>query len=104
MTTFKAAKPCSFGGQRYIIGDTIPGEFIDPNRAGTLAKIGVIQIHEEPDPVEPAEITPENANTQDTPENGGENTETPPEAPTDTKPEEQKKKTGTKAKQGKKAE
>jgi len=43
MKKYIAAKPCSFGGKRYIIGETIPTEAVDPARAPALIKYGTIQ-------------------------------------------------------------
>ncbi len=39
---YKANKPCRFGGKQFFIGDEIPAELIDENRAKTLVKYGTI--------------------------------------------------------------
>ena len=49
MKKYIAAKPCSFGGKRYIIGETIPTEAVDPARAPALIKYGTIQEVEVPE-------------------------------------------------------
>ena len=40
---FVAAKPCSFGGRRYSIGEAIEAGTVDPNRAEALIKYGIIK-------------------------------------------------------------
>lgn len=50
MKKYIAAKHCNFGGKAYMIGETIPTELIDPNRAPTLVKYGTIQEVEEAEP------------------------------------------------------
>ena len=95
MKIYIAAKPCTFGDQRYVIGEKIPAEYVDPNRVNTLVKIGVIQVVEEPDQVEPEEITPEALNTPDNSDK---------DKPEDVDNAEEPKKTGRKSKQGKKVE
>ena len=44
MKKYIAAKHCNFGGKAYMIGETIPTELIDPNRAPTLVKYGTIFV------------------------------------------------------------
>ena len=55
MKKYIAAKPCSFGGKRYIIGETIPTEAVDPARAPALIKYGTIQEVEAPEAPETPE-------------------------------------------------
>lgn len=43
MKQYIAAKPCNFGGRRYNIGEAIEAGTVDPNRAPTLIKYGIIQ-------------------------------------------------------------
>ena len=43
MDKFIAAKPCSFGGRRYNIGEAIEAGTVDPNRVETLIKYGIIK-------------------------------------------------------------
>lgn len=38
-----AKKPCNFGGKQRYIGDEIPDELVDPGRAETLVRIGLIE-------------------------------------------------------------
>ncbi len=40
---YVAQKPCNFAGKHFAIGEEIPEELIDPNRAGTLEKFGRIK-------------------------------------------------------------
>ena len=47
---YVAKKPCNFAGKRYVIGETIPDELVDTNRAGTLLKFGLIEKVEEKQP------------------------------------------------------
>ena len=41
---FTALKPCSFAGQRYKIGETIPDELIHPENVNNLVKMGKIAV------------------------------------------------------------
>jgi len=103
MKIYIAAKPCTFGDQRYVIGEKIPAEYVDPNRVNTLVKIGVIQVVEEPDQAEPEEITPEDLNTPDNSDSSDEDS-SDEDKPENADNAEEPKKTGRKSKQGKKVE
>ena len=70
MKAYMAGKPCSFGGKRYMIGDTIPTEYIDPDRVNALTKYGTIRSVDVPDP------EPEQATETEQPENTEQATET----------------------------
>lgn len=39
---YVALKPCSFAGQRFRIGETVPAEVIQPGAARNLVKMGLI--------------------------------------------------------------
>ena len=41
---FVALKPCRFGGTDYLIGDSIPGEKILPEKVEALRAMGIITI------------------------------------------------------------
>lgn len=47
MVVYIAKKPCRFGGQSYLIGDKIPADKIQPRRAGSLVRMGVVEQREE---------------------------------------------------------
>lgn len=39
---FIARKPCSFGGTRFLIGETVPSELVLPERMGSLISMGIL--------------------------------------------------------------
>lgn len=63
MKRYIAAKPCSFGGRRYEIGEAIEAGAVDPNRASKLIGFGVIRADDGTE--EPQTATPAPAETID---------------------------------------
>lgn len=53
MAGYIAGRPCVFRGEKYLIGDLIPFEAVDPSREKVLIDSG--HITKLPEPVEPAE-------------------------------------------------
>lgn len=46
MKIYTAQKPCRFGGKEYHIGDEVPEKLIDPTRAKSLIKFGLLSVSE----------------------------------------------------------
>lgn len=46
MKLYTCAKPCTIGGKRFIIGDTIPGDLVAPEREKALVSYGIIAVSE----------------------------------------------------------
>lgn len=67
---YKANKPCKFGDRQFYIGDEIPEELIDANRAKTLVKYGTILSVPDVAPEPPEAETGTNTSTDA--ENGSE--------------------------------
>lgn len=65
---YVAQKPCNFAGKHFAIGEEIPEELIDPNRAGTLEKFGRIKRVETD-----ASVKGENKPIEPVKDEGGEN-------------------------------
>jgi len=42
MAYYVAVKPCKFGGQRFLIGESIPADVIQPGAANNLLRMGII--------------------------------------------------------------
>lgn len=59
MKLYTCAKPCTIGGKRFIIGDTIPGDLVAPEREKALVSYGVIAVSEaDQKPAAPIEDKP----------------------------------------------
>lgn len=58
---YVAIKPCSLAGQKFLIGDTVPAEFILPGNANNLVKMGLIAETSDHEPTTKAapETSPE---------------------------------------------
>lgn len=41
---YRAIKPCKFAGHKFLIGDEIPAEFIQPGAVKNLLKMGLIAM------------------------------------------------------------
>lgn len=49
MKKITCKKPCTFGGQRFFIGDEVPCELVSAQREKPLVKYGYISVEEAPD-------------------------------------------------------
>lgn len=57
MKKITCQKPCTFGGQRFFIGDEVPCELVSAQREEALVKYGYISVEEAPDAPATAEPT-----------------------------------------------
>ncbi len=56
---FIALKPCSFGGEKFLIGDTIATSLVRPEMIKRLKKMGILVEAPEPKPEQEPEPEPE---------------------------------------------
>lgn len=83
MKIYTCAKPCTIGGQRFIIGDAVPGELIAPEREKALVKYGVLAVSEAVQPAADDGRSDDTGKAPEAPEKPSENPKAPdaPEAP-----------------------
>lgn len=83
MKIYTCTKPCTIGGQHFIIGDAVPGELIAPEREKALVKYGVLAVSEAAQPVADDGRSKDTGKAPEAPEKPAENPKAPdaPEAP-----------------------